>query len=251
MCWDGYCVEWGRTSRRAIGYRPWLVETFVEPEHDGSVLPGGELRVRRPHRGAGTLRPRPCRRPARRSRSTSTSSTPHWRRTLGPRTGRGGGVTLGPGEGLDSAQWAANEFGDAPLGDKRLSARLVQKRGALLASCPGHAFTGAPDRAAVKGYYRLIDHPDESQVTPEHIVAPHRARTIERMRAHDTVLCIQDGTDLNFATRPGCEGLEHHRTQPDLGEDVGPAPASDARGERGRAAARGAALRVRCASARR
>ena len=27
------------------------------------------------------------------------------------------------------------------------------------------------------------------------------------MRAHDTVLCIQDGTDLNFATRPGCEGL--------------------------------------------
>ncbi|MDE0457928.1 MAG: IS4 family transposase [Chromatiales bacterium] len=53
----------------------------------------------------------------------------------------------------------------------------------------------------------MIDHPDESQVTPEHIVAPHRARTIERMRAHDTVLCIQDGTDLNFATRPGCEGL--------------------------------------------
>ncbi len=69
------------------------------------------------------------------------------------------------------------------------------------------AFTGAPDRAAVKGYYRLIDHPDESQVTPEHIVAPHRARTIERMRGQDTVLCIQDGTDLNFATHPGCEGL--------------------------------------------
>ena len=27
------------------------------------------------------------------------------------------------------------------------------------------------------------------------------------MRGQDTVLCIQDGTDLNFATRPGCEGL--------------------------------------------
>ena len=59
----------------------------------------------------------------------------------------------------------------------------------------------------MKGDYRLIDHPDESQVTPEHIVAAHRARTIERMRAHDTVLCIQDGTGLNFATHPGCEGL--------------------------------------------
>ena len=28
------------------------------------------------------------------------------------------------------------------------------------------------------------------------------------MRGQRTVLCIQDGSDLNFATRPGCEGLE-------------------------------------------
>ena len=27
------------------------------------------------------------------------------------------------------------------------------------------------------------------------------------MRDQETVLCIQDGTDLNFATRPGCDGL--------------------------------------------
>ena len=27
------------------------------------------------------------------------------------------------------------------------------------------------------------------------------------LRGQDTVLCIQDGTDLNFATRPHCEGL--------------------------------------------
>ncbi len=40
----------------------------------------------------------------------------------------------GPGDGLDGAVWAVNEFGGA--GDKRLSARLV-KSAALLASCPG------------------------------------------------------------------------------------------------------------------
>ena len=130
---------------------------------------------------------------------------PYWRPTLGVARVEAA-PSLGPGEGLDSTQWAANELGGAPLGDKRLSARLVRSA-TVLASCPGHAFTSAPDRAAMKGYYRLIDHPDESQVTPEHIVAPHRARTIERMRAHDTSPCIQDGTDLNFATRPGCEGL--------------------------------------------
>ena len=185
-------------------YRPWLVETFVEPEHQGVSLraanfvcvghTAGRGRCDRAHAGARTTKS-----------VYMYELASHWRRSLGVARADAG-PSLGPGEGLDSAQWAHNELGDAPLGDKRLSARLVRSA-ALLASCPGHAFTGAPDRAAVKGYYRLIDHPDESQVTPEHIVAPHRARTIERMRAHDTVLCIQDGTDLNFATRPGCEGL--------------------------------------------
>ena len=64
-----------------------------------------------------------------------------------------------------------------------------------------------PDRAAVKSYYRLVDRPDESQVTPLNILAPHRTRTIARMRDQETVLFIQNRTDLNFATRPGGEGL--------------------------------------------
>ena len=111
-----------------------------------------------------------------------------------PETGRAPSALTAPLPG------AGSRLGGAPLGDKRLSARLVRSA-TRLASCPGHVFTGAPDHVAVKGCYRLIDHPDESQVTPGHIVAPHRARTIERMRAHDTVLCIRDGTDSSFATR--------------------------------------------------
>ena len=185
-------------------YRPWLVETFVEPEYDGVSFQAanfvcvghtaGRGRCDRAHDGARTVKS-----------VYMYELAPHWRRSLGVAR-VDAAPSRSPGEGLDSAQWAANEFGGAPLGDKRLSARLVRSA-TLLASCPGRAFTGAPDRAAVKGYYRLIDHPEKSQITPEHIVAPHRARIIERMRAQDTVLCIQDGTDLNFATRPGCEGL--------------------------------------------
>ena len=116
--------------------------------------------------------------------------------------------SLAPGEGLDGEVWAAHEFGGAALGDKRLSTRLVRSA-ALLASVPGQAVTGnlGHDRAAVKGYYRFIDHAADSAVTPAAILAPHRARTVGRMRGQDTVLCIQDGTDLNFATRPNCEGL--------------------------------------------
>ena len=201
----------GRVLRRVAadfearyGYRPWLVETFVAPEHDGASLraanfvcvghTAGRGRCDRTHDGGRTVKS-----------VYLYELAAHWRRSLGVARAEAA-PSLGPGEGLDSAQWAANELGGAPLGDKRLSARLVSSA-ELLAQCPGRVFTGAADRAAVKGYYRLIEHPDESQVTPEHIVAPHRARTLERMRAHDTVLCIQDGTDLSFATRPGCEGL--------------------------------------------
>ena len=185
-------------------YRPWLVETFVAPEHDGACFRAANFVCVGPTAGRGR-----CDRAHRSARTVKSvylyELAPHWRRTLDVARVEAA-PSRSPGEGLDSAQWAHHELGGAPLGDKRLSARLVRSA-ELLASCPGHVFTGAPDRAAVKGYYRLIDHPDESQVTPEHIVAPHRARTTERMRAHDTVLCIQDGTDLNFATRPGCEGL--------------------------------------------
>ncbi len=153
-------------------YRPWLVETFVAPEHDGVCFQAttfvcvgptaGRGRCDRAHEGARTVKS-----------VYLYELAPHWRRSLGVAR-VDAAPSRSPGEGLDSAQWAQNELGGAPLGDKRLSARL--------ASCPGHAFTGAPDRAAVKGYYRLIDHPDESQVTPEHIVAHHRARCAGRTR---------------------------------------------------------------------
>ena len=74
---------------------------------------------------------------------------------------------------------------------------------------PSRAFCAAAqgDQSAVKGYYRLIDQPTESGVNPEAILAPHRQRTVQRMKAHSTVLCIQDGTDLNFSGLAQCAGL--------------------------------------------
>jgi len=53
-------------------------------------------------------------------------------------------------------------------------------------------------RCSVKGHYRFIDQPDDSAVTMENILLPHREQTIRRMLAHKTVLCIQDGTDLDY-----------------------------------------------------
>ena len=189
------------------GYRPWLVETFVAPEFEGTCFKAANFVRVGYTAGRG-------RQDIGKKRAKSVKSVymfalePNWRRRLDvPFVDAA--PSLEPGEGLDSGEWAGHEFGGAPLGDQRLSARLV-KSVDMLASIPGQPITGNPegDRAAVKGYYRMIDQPEESAVTPENILAPHRARTVQRMRDQNTVLCIQDGTDLNFATRPACGGLE-------------------------------------------
>ena len=204
----------GRVLRRLprdfeaqYGYRPWLVETFVDPAHDGTCLRAANfVKV-----GQTAGRGRQDRNHLRARSVKSVYMYPlqrDWRRRLGVRH-VDHAPRLVPGEGLDSDVWAGNEFGGAELGDKRLTARLI-KSATLLAEYPGCKINASPrgDAAAVDGFYRLIEHPENSPVTVAAIVAPHRERTLQRMRTQDTVLCIQDGSDLNFATRPGCEGLE-------------------------------------------
>jgi len=110
--------------------------------------------------------------------------------------------------GIESEQWAQNEFGGAALGDQRLSKRLVEighKQGAN----PGCSYSGAAggNWPEVKGYYRFIDKPDDSAVSMENILQPHRERTTRRMKAEKIVLCPQDGSDLNYNTLDQCEGL--------------------------------------------
>lgn len=190
------------------GYRPWLVESFIET----SVHTGASYRAANWTRVGAT-----CGR-GRQDRERAAAQTVKdiyvsvlerdFRTYLGVAAPACRDAPLAPHEGLDSAQWVQHEFGNAPLGDRRLSQRLldsVQRQ----AEDPMRAFAGVAksDWAAVKGYYRLIDQPDDSAVTPENILQPHRRRTVRRLRAQDTVLCIQDGTDLNFAKRPQCTGL--------------------------------------------
>jgi hypothetical protein len=111
-------------------------------------------------------------------------------------------------KGLDGDQWAENEFGGAQLGDERLSNRLVESA-RVQAEMPGESFSGAAQGnwPLVKGYYRMIDQPDDSAITMGAILAPHRERTLQRMMAQQTVLCIQDGTDLNYNRLAQCKGL--------------------------------------------
>lgn len=119
-----------------------------------------------------------------------------------------GSTALSATGGLQGEEWAGHEFGGAPLGDLRLSRRLVEVAAAQ-ARVPDRTFSGVArgDWAATKAWYRLIDHPDENAVTPANILAPHRERTIRRMMAQKTVLCVQDGSDLDYNRLDQCAGL--------------------------------------------
>ena len=184
------------------GYRPWVVETYVAPDWQGTCFKAANFR----HIGytAGN----------RRQQEEAPKALyvyeleRLWRKRLGVPQVELFPVRQ-PHEGLSSDHWAEAEFGGAPLGDARLSTRLV-KSASLLSDVVGHAMVAHTDHdaAAVKGHYRLLESAEDSEVRPENILAPHRARTIERMRSQKEVLFIQDGTKLNYATRPACEGLQ-------------------------------------------
>ncbi len=193
------------------GYAPCLVETFVDGTHSGTSLRAANWRLLGETAGRGR-QDRGNAAAAGRKRVYVCALAADWRRRLGAGAEPSPAPPLAPWEGLEAGVWAANEFGGAPLGDARLSARLsarLVRVAALRGAAPTASLPAAAkgDRALVKGHCRFVDRPDDSAATPENILRPHRERTLRRMRAEPRVLCLQDGTDLNFASRPGCDGL--------------------------------------------
>lgn len=204
----------GRVLRRVaedfaarFGYRPWLVESFVDPARfDGGCYRAanwvqvgstqGRGRQDSSHRQDAGIKaiyvyPLVCDFRARLGLAEPVLPGP-----------------LAPGEGLDGAGWARQEFGGARLGDARLGERLVMSV-ERAAEQPGRAFTGVAkgDWAATKGYYRLIDQPADSAVTMAAILEPHQRRTRQRMQGQARVLCIADGTELDYSGLAECQGL--------------------------------------------
>ncbi len=188
-------------------YRPILLESFVDSAHfvGTSYQAANWIRVGRTQ-GRG-----------RQDRARQASQTvkdiyvyplaKDFRAQLGLAADAGRSA-LSPADGLDAQTWAEKEFGGAPLGDERLSKRL-EKVASAKASAPGRAFCGVAkgDAASVKGYYRLIDMPEDSAVTMDNILLPHRERAMRRMLGQQTVLCVQDGSDLNYNNLAACTGL--------------------------------------------
>lgn len=186
---------------------PWVLETFVDlSRHAGTCYQAANWTCIGQTCGRG--------RQDRFKRADKTVKAiyvyvlePKFRQLMGLARDAGE-VPLPLSDEADAEDWARNEFGGAELGDKRLVDRLVKiAMGKAAEPSQSYKKSVEGDWTATMGFYRFVEHPDVGAVNMESILAPHRDRTIRRMKACKTVLCIQDTTDLNYSRNRTCRGL--------------------------------------------
>ena len=137
--------------------------------------------------------------------ATETPKAASWRERI-PRIPRAPRAPLEVGAGLDRESW--QEFGGAPLGDARPSARPV--------TCARRQGAGRSQalRGEAKACCRFIDKPDNEAVTVEDILQPHRHRTLQARGEDGAVRAGRQRAELREAgkrvtnqTGAGARGL--------------------------------------------
>jgi len=99
--------------------------------------------------------------------------------------------------------WAAVEFGDAELGDRRRDRRLV-RMATTLAQNPHGTLPGSFRRwPEAKAAYRLLEQPD---VTYDRVIAPHIGRVRADCRDGEYLL-LEDTTSLDFTSHLAAQDL--------------------------------------------
>jgi hypothetical protein len=107
-------------------------------------------------------------------------------------------------ETIDAEDWAEQEFGSAPVRDRRLQRRLVRVAHDFYARPQANLPQACGTRAKTKAAYRLLDH---GKLTLAQLLAAHYQSTVERMAAHQVVLAVQDTTTLTYSLHHATEGL--------------------------------------------
>lgn len=189
---------------RRYGLRPWLLESFVDASaYEGTCYKAANWHKVGQTKGRGRNGPRAAGKSRKDVYLYALVDGVH--ACLGVE--RFPWAALESHHGLDGAGWAGQEFGACELGDKRLTSRLVKLVGTE-AVHPGasHAQAAGGDPHQLKACYRFLNN-DNPALDVASVLQAHRTQTLRRMKSHPTVLLVQDTTDLNFSSRPQCEGL--------------------------------------------
>ena len=113
-------------------------------------------------------------------------------------------VSCEPEKDVVAEDWAEDEFGDADLGDRRLTKRLVGIVRDFYARPQASVPQACQTRAKTKAAYRFFDHP---KMGMDKVLEQHYKATLARMGQEPVVLAVQDTTSLNYSTHPATENL--------------------------------------------
>ena len=107
-------------------------------------------------------------------------------------------------QGEHETSWAAKEFADVSLGDKRLDARLVKLCDRFSNAPESPINQACADWAETKAAYRFFQN---ENVEVGEILAAHRCKTAKRAKQHKMVLAVQDTSYFVYTSHPKTEGL--------------------------------------------
>lgn len=189
---------------RRYGVRPWLLESFVDrTTYDGASYKAATWISVGQTKGRGR----------KGGRKEGKSIKDIYLYALVSDVAERMGVeppvveTLDAASGLEAQGWAHQEFGTCELGDPRRTRRLVKiVRDQAAQPSGSYSQAAGGNRYDLKGYYRFLN-TEREEVDPEGLLQAHRTQTIRRMKKEQTVLIVQDTTELNFTSRSKCEGL--------------------------------------------
>lgn len=187
--------------QQAYGYRPVLLETYVEQERfHGTCYRAANWQ----HVGQTSGR--------RRDDRTRQHSVPFKDIYLLPLvSGCKAVLKREPSRNrprpprLDTPRdWAEEEFGGATLGDGRRSRRLVDLARSFYSRPQASLPQACNGTAQLKGAYRLLAN---KNVSLKEILQPHYESTTRRIWGHEVVLAVQDTTTFNYTTHTALEGI--------------------------------------------
>lgn len=196
LCVKRLAADW----QRAYGYRPLLLETYVDQERFRGTCYRAANWIHVGHTAGRGRQDRQCR-PQRSVKDIYLYPlSADWQRRLCREPLRQPPRRHGE---LAAGSWAQQEFA-AVRCDRRVQRRVASVAEAFYAQPQANIAQACGSRAKTKAAYRLFSH---RKLSLTELLAAHAAATVERMRAHRVVLAVQDTTTLNYSTQLATEGL--------------------------------------------
>lgn len=107
-------------------------------------------------------------------------------------------------ESENKSSWAAEEFAEVKLGDRRLDARLIKLCDRFSDTPESPINQACMDWAETKAAYRFFQN---KKVQVDKMLEAHRYKTAQRAKEHKIVLAIQDTSYFVYTNHPKTKGL--------------------------------------------